>query len=265
MKKDKCLKKSKELIVAIAAAKAAGKVIMKHYGKLHQIRVKSARLGIVTETDLLAQKKIKAVIRKSFPKAEFFAEEDKNHPKISHLTWVVDPLDGTTNFSRSIRTFTVSIALLRNHRPVIGVVFDPNSGELFYAEKGCGAFANGKRISVSNISKPEQGLFNIGIPRRAKTRKKNYAMLKKLFETMGGLRNFGTAALQLSLIAAGRVDAYLEYGLYAWDCAAGIVLIQEAGGRITDSKGGKYNMFAGEALVATNGKIHRQVIRELNK
>jgi len=259
------MNKSKELKTAIAASKAAGKIILAHYGKVGIVRTKSARLGVVTKTDVSAQKKIKKVIRKVFPKAEFLAEEDKEHPMVSDLMWVVDPLDGTKNFTRGIKSFSVSIALIYKKKPIMGVVFDPNTGDLFYAEKGKGTFLNGKRAHVSSVSKTEDGIFNIALPRRAKTRTQNYILFKKMFETMGSLRNLGTAALQMSLIAAGRFDAYLEYGLYPWDCAAALIILTEAGGKATDTKGNPFDMFAKTALVASNGKLHKQILRELNK
>ncbi len=260
------MSQSKELRTAIAASKAAGKIILHNYGKVGVVRTKSARLGVVTKTDVNAQKKIKKVIRKAFPKAEFLAEEDKEHPKVSNeRIWVVDPLDGTKNFTRGIKSFSVSIALICKKKPILGVVFDPNTGDLFYAEKGKGTFLNGKRVCVSSVSKTENGIFNIALPRRAKTRKQNYTLFKKMFETMGSLRNLGTAALQLSSVGAGRFDAYLEYGLYPWDCAAALIILTEAGGKATDTKGNPFDMFAKTALVASNGKLHKQILKELNK
>jgi len=259
------MNKSKELRTAIAAAEAAGKIIMNHYGNVCCIREKSARLGVVTEVDLKAQKKIKSVITKAFPKAEFLAEEDKEHPKVSNLMWIVDPLDGTKNFTRGIKSFSVSIALLREKKLVLGVVLDPAANDLFYAEKGKGAFLNNKRIKVSNVSKSEAGIFSMALPRRARTRNRNYSFYKKLFKTMGSMRNLGSAALQISMVAAGRFDAYIEYGLYPWDSAGGLAILKEAGGKATDAKGKPFGIFAKTALIATNGKLHNQIIKELNK
>ena len=260
------MSKGKELRVAILAAKAAGKIIMSYYGKNFSISKKSARLGLVTEADVKAQKKIKQVITKAFPKAEFLAEEDKNHAKVSDkAVWIVDPIDGTKNFSRGLNSFAVSIALVKNRKTVVGVVFDPNTNDLFYAEKGKGAFLNGKKIKVSSVSKPEDGIFNIALPRRDGTRKQNYNLFRKMFERMGSLRNFGTAALQMSFIAAGRMDAYLEYGLYPWDVAAALLIVREAGGKATDEKGNQFDMFAGTSIVVSNGKMHNIILKELNK
>ncbi len=260
------MSKSKELRTAIVAAKAAGKIIMANYGKVGTVRTKSARLGVVTKTDINAQKKIKKVIRKTFPKAEFLAEEDKEHPKVSNeAIWVVDPLDGTKNFTRGLKVFTVSIGLVKNKKPFLGAILWPVTGDLFYAEKGKGSFLNGKKIKVSGIDVMEKGIFSISMPRREGTREQNYAFYSKLFKRLGSIRNFGTAALQTSFIAAGMTDAYLEYGLYPWDTAAALIILKEAGGKATDTKGKPFDMFAGTALVASNGKIHGQIIKELNK
>jgi len=260
--------KSKELRVAISASKAAGKIIMKHYGNICCIKTKSARLGVVTEADIKAQKKIKAVIRKSFPKAEFLAEEDKNHPKVSNNDiWVVDPLDGTTNFTRGIKSFAVSIGLVKNKKPVVGAIFDPSTNDLFYAEKGKGAFLNGKRIKASNIKQMEDAVFDAPVSVRQGMRKRHFAVLKKLVKgRLGLLRILGSAALRLAFISAGRFDAWIEYGPYPWDFAAGSVILKEAGGKITNDKGQPLDLFSHtQTIVATNGKIHSQLLKELNK
>lgn len=261
------MKKGKELEVAIRAAKAAGKVIMGHYGKMHHVKVKSARLGIVTEADVAAQRKIKAVIRKTYPEAEFLAEEDKKHPKISDKpVWVVDPLDGTSNFSRGIKSFAVSIALIKKKKPVVGVVFDPGTGDLFFSQKGKGAYMNDKKIHVSGVMLMEKGFYDIPLSNRKGMRKKHFSTLKRLLKRLGVLRIIGSAALRLSFIAAGRLDAYIEYGVFAWDIAAGMLILEEAGGKITNSKGNQFKIFStNDTIVSTNGKIHKQVIKELNK
>lgn len=261
------MKQSKELKTAIAAAKAAGRVIMKHYGRHYKVKLKSARLGIVTEADFAAQKKIKQVILKAFPKAIFLAEEDKKHARLSNeSTWVVDPLDGTYNFSRGIKGFSVAIALVKNRQPVLGVISDPSTGDLFSAEKGKGAFLNGKKIRVSGVSQMEKSVYDIPLSVRKGMRKKGLKILNKLMKRLGVLRIVGSAALRFAFIAAGRFDAYIEYGTYPWDVAAGIVILKEAGGKVTDDKGKPLSLLThDQTLVASNGKIHVQIIKELNK
>jgi myo-inositol-1(or 4)-monophosphatase len=255
------MKKSPELKVAIRAAKEAGKAIMKQLGKVDYVRTKSARLGIVTEADFAAQRKIKQVISKAFPKARFYAEEDKQHFRAENL-WIIDPLDGTHNFRRGIRMFSVSIALLKGNELVLGVVFEPNVNELFYAEKGKGAYLNGKRIKVSKNAKASEVVFNVGLPWRAGTRQKNLPMFKKLIGH-GSARNLGSAALELAYIASGRMEAMLEYGLFAWDSAAGILLVEEAGGTVSNAKGKPFDIFNQDSLVAANAKIHKKILRLL--
>ncbi len=252
------MSKSKELKVATKAAKEAGKAIMKELGKVDYVRTKSLRLGIVTEADFAAQRKIKQVISKAFPKAKFFAEEDKVHKKAENV-WIIDPLDGTHNFRRGIRMFSVSIALMKNNELVLGVVFEPNVNELFYAEKGKGAFLDGKSLKVSSRTKDNEIIFNVGLPMRSGTRKKNLEMFTRLVEH-GSTRNLGSAALELSYVAAGRMDAVLEYGLYAWDSAAGILLVKEAGGRVSNAEGSHFDIFSQDKLVASNAKVHKKIM-----
>jgi len=261
------MRKGREAEVAIRAAKAAGKLIMSHYGKLHRIKFKGARLGIVTEADVAAQKKIKAVIRKAYPNAGFLAEEDKKHPEISDKpVWVVDPLDGTSNYSRGIKSFAVSIALVKNRVPFVGVVLDPSTGDIFYAQRGKGAYLNDCKIKVSNEKDTTKAFYDIPLSNRRGMRKRHLKTLKKLLPIMGNLRIIGSAALRLSFLAAGRLDAYIEYGVFAWDVAAGILILEEAGGKITNFKGKKFMIFSpNDTIVATNGKIHQKIILGLNK
>ncbi len=258
------MSQSKELKVAIKAAKAAGKIILSHYGKLHYVRLKSPALGIVTEADLQAQKKIKKIILKDFPKAKFFAEEDKVH-KARDKAWLVDPLDGTANFHRGLPLFAVSIGLVRDRNPVLGVIYVPITKELFYAEKGKGAFLNGKRIHVSKIKNFKDTIFDVPISNRKGLRKKHSIYFKRLLKIMGTIRITGSAAIRLAYIAAGRMDAYIEFGMHPWDWAAGAIILQEAGGKITDFKGKTFHIYRDREIVATNGKLHSQIIKELNK
>ncbi len=257
------MRPGKELKVAIKAAKAAGKVIMKHYGKTQNITKKSDRLGIVTQADFASQRKIKSVIRSSFKDAKFIAEEDKTHSYSLQTAWIVDPIDGTTNFSRGIKFFCVSIALLKNRKISSGVVFNPITKDLFFAESGKGAFLNGKRIRCSSAAKMVDSNFVIGLPHRKSVESENLALLKKLFPQIGNFRDFASAALELSMLAAGQIDGYLEVGLFPWDSAAGVLLVREAGGKATNGKGKQFDIFEDKLIVASNGKLHRQVIEAI--
>ncbi len=256
------MRQSKELKVAIKAAKAAGRIIMNHYGNLHYVRLKSPTLGIVTEADIQSQKKIKKVILKSFPKAKFFAEEDKVH-RARDKAWLVDPIDGTHNFYRGFPLFAVSIALVKQRKPVLGVIYMPITKELFYAEKGKGAFLDGKRIHVSKIREPQEAMFDMAISNRHGLRKKHSHDFKRLLSIMGYIRVSGSAATRLAFIAAGRVDAYIEFGMWPWDWAAGAVLVQEAGGKVTNFEGKTFQIYRDREIVASNCKLHRQIVEVL--
>ncbi|MDP6671307.1 MAG: inositol monophosphatase family protein [archaeon] len=259
------MSKSKELKVAIEAARAGGKEAMKYFGKLKHIKFKSKNLGYVTEADFASQERIKQVILKSFPNAKFLAEEDKDQGPVSGKVWVIDPIDGTQNFIKGIKLFAMSIGLLDDGVPVLGVVLNPAYDELFYAEKGKGAFLNGQPIRVSNVSKMEDGIFDVGLPKRDDTRKQNYSLFKKLQVSMGGYRAFGTASLQFCFVASGLIETFIEFGLYPWDSAGGIPILEEAGGKITDEKGQRFNVLKRGIMVASNGKLHKSIIKELAK
>jgi myo-inositol-1(or 4)-monophosphatase len=256
------MRQSKELKVAIAAAKAAGKVVMKYYENVHYVRLKSPALGIVTEADLQSQKKIKKVILKAFPKAEFYAEEDKVH-RARDEAWLVDPIDGTQNFYRGFPLFAVSIGLVRKRKPVLGVIYLPITKELFYAEKGKGAFLNGKRIHVSKISKLQEAMFDLAVSNRASLRKKHHRDFERILSIMGETRVSGSAAIRLAYIAAGRIDAYVEFGMWPWDWAAGAILVLEAGGKVTNFQGKTFQIYKDREIVASNGKFHKKIIEVL--
>ena len=256
------MRQSKELKVAIEAVKAAGRVIMSHFKHVHYVRLKSPAQGIVTEADLQAQKKIKKVILKSFPKAKFFAEEDKVH-RVRDDAWLIDPIDGTTNFYRGLPLFAVSVALVKNRKPVLGVIYNPVTKELFVAEKGKGAFLGGERLHVSKIGDPRQAMFDIPISARYGLRQKHFGMFKKLIPKIGNVRILGAATLRFTEIASGHMDAYIEFGIHAWDWAAGAVIVQEAGGKVTNFGGKTFDIFNDREIFASNGKLHRQVIEAI--
>jgi myo-inositol-1(or 4)-monophosphatase len=257
------MRQSKELTVAIKAAKAAGKVIMSHYGNLHYVRLKSRAEGIVTEADIQAQAKIKKIILGEFPNACFLAEEDRHHERPSKLMWLVDPLDGTENFYRGLRLFSVSISLVRNGLPALGVIFEPSSKELFYAEKGKGAFLNGKRIRVSGVKKGGEAMLDVPVSNRLGLRKKQFRRLGKLLKLGSYMRITGSAAVRLAYIAAGRMDGYVEAGMHPWDWAAGALIVQEAGGKVTNLEGKAFRIFKDRDIIASNGKLHKKIMGAL--
>ncbi|MBN1941630.1 MAG: inositol monophosphatase, partial [Candidatus Diapherotrites archaeon] len=236
---------------------------LQYFGKPLRVKTKSARLGIVTDADIACQNRIKEIISSSFPDDLFFAEEDKQNPKPRGRVWVIDPIDGTNNFSRGIPFFCVSIAFWEGNIKS-GVVHVPALGYTFTSEKGKGAFFNGKKMHVSGVSRLKDGFADIGMPRREGIREKGFKIFSKIYPKGTGFKHFGTAALQLSFVAVGWLDAYLEFGLYPWDVAAGILVLQESGGKVTDDKGKGLDFFKNDFLiVASNGKVHSELLEAL--
>jgi myo-inositol-1(or 4)-monophosphatase len=185
-------------------------------------------------------------------------------PDKSHV-WIVDPLDGTTNFLHGIPHFAISIGLQRDGELVAGLIYNPANGDTFTAEKGKGAFLNDRRIRVAGRSKLEDCVIVTGIPHRGRPRHEEYLQqLTKVMAATSGVRRFGAAALDLAWVAAGRFDAYWELSIQPWDMAAGIVILREAGGFVSDLSGGKAMMETGNVL-AGNEAVHRALLKLLNQ
>lgn len=251
---------------AIKAAKEAGKIILHYYSKNVNAKSKENTYDLVTEADLAAENKIISIIKNRFPDHSLLAEESGKETHKSDYCWIIDPLDGTNNFYHKFPMFCVSIALYKKGKPLIGVVFDPLKKELFYAEKSEGAFLNNKKIVVSNVNRLNKSLLVLGFYyERGSVMRKSLGLMKKFFyENVHGIRRTGSAALDLCYTACGRFDGYWELKLKPWDYAAGSLLLTEAGGRITDIQGNKYNLMMGN-LTASNGKIHKQMLKVLNE
>ena len=246
------------LNIAIKAARAAGNVITRSLPKRDSIVIhEKAHLDFVTEVDRLAEAEIIKELRRAFPSHGFLGEES-GQVGPTKQQWIIDPLDGTSNFLRGFPHFAVSIALYEKGEPVLGVVFDPLRDELFSAEKGRGALLNDRRLRVSPRKGVEGALIATGFPFR--TRKlfdDHLGMVKALLATGEDLRRTGSAALDLAYVASGRFDAYFEMGLQPWDMAAGVLLVREAGGQITDMRGGDQfikngHIVAGNLNIATD-------------
>lgn len=209
--------------------------------------------SLVTYVDKTAEARIVAALKQLIPDSGFVAEEgtaDSNHEK---YTWLIDPLDGTTNFIHGIAPHSVSIALKEDDKIVLGVVYEVKLDEMFYAWKDSVAYLNGSEIRVSTNSKPENALIATGFPYYDFDRVDNYiAAMKQLMQYTRGLRRLGSAAVDLSYVAAGRFDAFYEHALHAWDVAAGAFIIQQAGGKVTDFNGGENWLFGGEIIAASN-------------
>lgn len=245
--------------MAVEAALAAGKILMASYGrlKLSQISMKSKN-DFVTEIDRRSEKAVIGHIKKFFPNDRIQAEESGVLCGEGRL-WMIDPLDGTSNYIHEFPLFSVSIGVQENGTLTAGVVYDPVHKELFTARKGGGAYLNGKRIRVTRVAALADALMTTGIPFRARERFDEYmASFKKISLGSVGMRRGGSAALDLAYVACGRFDGFWEIDLSPWDIAAGAVLVEEAGGRMSDMWGRENYLKTGDTL-ASNGLIHKEL------
>ncbi len=253
------------LLVAIQAALAAGELIKRGYGTSFKISSKPGKQNLVTEYDKAAEKLIISSIKKQYPDHGFFAEESgKKQISSSKVLWVIDPLDGTVNFARSIPFFSVSIAASYQNEILCGVVFQPMTQELFVAEKGKGSYLNGTRLHVSKTKKLGSALVATGFPYNVDENPLNcIETFSRLIRLGLPIRRLGSAALDLSYVAAGRFDAFWEVILQPWDIAAGKLILEEAGGKVTHYDGKKHPIFTTDTLLASNGFLHQQMVQLL--
>ena len=251
------------LNIAVRAARRAGEVIVRSLNRLESLTITSkGRNDFVTEVDHAAEREIIGTIRRHYPQHAFLAEESGRSGEHDTL-WIVDPLDGTTNFLHGFPVFCVSIACQIKGRLEHAVIYDPMRQELFTATRGAGAHLDNHRMRVSKARALDGALIATGFPYRANLRYLDayLAMLRAVSEHVAGVRRPGAAALDLAYVAAGRVDAFWELGLSAWDTAAGTLLIQEAGGRIGTLTGGEYRQ-EGHILAGTP-KVYAALIELL--
>ncbi|MGQ9658753.1 MAG: inositol monophosphatase family protein [Thermochromatium sp.] len=249
------------LNIAIRAARSAGKLILRFFDRVDQLRVETkGRNDFVSDVDRAAESAIVQELRERFPNHAILAEEGSGQPGTSEFQWIIDPLDGTTNYLHGFPQFAVSIALLHKGRLECAVVYDPLREELFTAARGQGAQLNDRRIRVSNRQSLEGALIGTGFPFRDHRHIDAYlGMFKAITLATAGVRRPGAASLDLAYVAAGRTDGFWELGLSPWDCAAGALLIQEAGGIVTDLAGGERFLGTGN-LVAGNPRVQRAIL-----
>ncbi|MGH9867226.1 MAG: inositol monophosphatase family protein [Candidatus Polarisedimenticolia bacterium] len=253
--------------VAIAAAQAGGEVILQaHRSRRPGAIAPSSQKGLndfVTEVDRAAEARIVSIIRDVYPDHDIQAEETPDEPFTSEYRWIVDPLDGTTNFIHGYPMFAVSIGLSYQGRMMMGVVFDPLRDELFRAEAGAGAFLNDQRLQMSEVSQLRDALLVTGFPFKAQQHLHKYLQIfEELFKASSGIRRLGSASLDMAYVAAGRADGFFEMILSPWDMAAGAVLVLEAGGVVTDFMGGEDFMDAGH-VVAGRGEVVEEMLRRI--
>ncbi len=252
------------LNTAVGAARAAGDFIMRHYQQADQLKVTTKQANdFVSEVDRSAEAIILDRIHRAYPSHAILAEESGEHGK-NNIQWIIDPLDGTTNFLHRNPQFAVSIAARDRTELEIAVIYAPFTQELFTAMRGSGAQLDGRRIRVSNTAKLSESLIGTGFPYRHDQDIDAYLpMLKAVMQNTAGVRRPGAAALDLAYVAAGRLDGFWEQGLQPWDIAAGALLVREAGGRITDLSDARTDVVNSGNVLAGNQKIHAELERLL--
>ena len=241
------------LNVAVDAALAAGRVLRDRLHTSMKVSFKG-RADIVTDVDLAAEKAVLDLLREEYPDFGILSEESKPIESDSPFTWVVDPLDGTRNYASGISHFCTVVALVHGDQPIVGVTYDPVRQELFTAEKGKGAFLNGERLSVSGGQELDQALLSCDLGYVDEKAGLALDMIRSLWPGILSLRLMGSAALALAYAAAGRVDLYFHHSLSPWDIAAGLVLVQEAGGTIVDKQGHPANLHT-SSVIASNRRL----------
>ncbi len=256
---------SLERRVAVAAARAAGQLLRSELPGSRQIAYKGAPTNLVTEMDARAEELIVRQLVSAFPDDGVLAEERGATPGRSGRRWIIDPLDGTTNYAHALPMFSVSIALEAERRIQLGVVFDPNLDELYVAERGRGLTLNDRRLAVSMTATLDASLLTTGFPYNIRqtddTNLKEYAAFALRCR---GVRRIGSAVLDLAWVAGGRFDGHWELSLGPWDVAAGSLFVEEAGGRITNLTGAALDIDA-PTVVASNGRIHDEMLAVLRE
>lgn len=257
------LRTSSVLDFAVETAREAGALLRDHFGRAVDVRYKSSSIDLVTEVDLLSEALIRERIAAHYPRHEILAEESGRHAGASEYCWLIDPLDGTTNYAHGYPFFCVTLALEYRGEIVLGVAYDPLREELFVAERGAGATLNGRPIRVSQTDALARGLLATGFPYDIRSRpEESLDYFARFVRTAQAIRRDGSAVLDLCYLACGRFDGFWELGLKPWDMAAGTLMVQEAGGRVTRLDGGPFHLYEPQIL-ASNGLIHEEMIAVL--
>ena len=244
---------------AVEIAREAGALVSRYFERHIGYQTKG-EFDLVTEADRASEKLVVERLRSHFPSHNIVAEEGGGHQSPSEYRWYVDPLDGTTNFAHGFPYFNVTLGLERAGEIVAGVVFDPTRNELFTAERGAGAYLNNRRIHVSSVNQLSESLGATGFPSRKRHHNVNIHFYYQLAMASHGVRRTGSAAIDLSYVACGRLDLYWEFGLKPWDMAAGTLMVKEAGGRVSDMRGGPLSVTASDDMLADNGLLHDEVL-----
>jgi myo-inositol-1(or 4)-monophosphatase len=256
---------SLERRVAVEAARAAGRLLLSEWPAARRIQYKGQPTNLVTEMDARAESVVLGALREAFPEDAVLSEEAGALAGRSGRRWIVDPLDGTTNYAHGLPLFGVSIALQAGARVVLGVVYDPSRDELYVAERGGGATVNDRPLAVSAAAILDESLLVTGFPYNIReTRDNNLTEYAAFSVRARAVRRLGSAVLDLAWLASGRVDGFWELRLGAWDVAAACLLVEEAGGRVSNLTGGPLDLDAPQ-LVASNGRIHDAILDVLRE
>lgn len=258
--------------LALRMAKESGELIKEYADGDFVIDQKSSEADLVTEVDQKVESFIKHAVHEACPEHKFVGEEgvasgdDLNIvTESSDYVWIIDPIDGTTNFVHGLPGYTVSIALSYKQEIILGVIYDPNLDEMFWAEKDRGAFLNNRKITVSDKDNLTMSVLATGFsPDIHGARAKGIKNINKLGPECSSIRTFGSAALHLAYVASGRMEGFWEHGLNVWDVAAGYAIVTQAGGEVTSLTGQKYSL-ATRGVIASNGKIHQNLVKSINE
>lgn len=255
---------STRLDIVIEIARQAGKILQEGFGRAKQIEYKGA-IDLVTEFDRRSDAFILAQLSQNFPGEAILSEESGLDTTSSDYVWIVDPLDGTTNFTHSFPVFSVSIGLTFQDQPVLGVVYDPMRDELFAAEAGQGATLNGNPLQVSTVTSLERAMLTTGFPYDLRTNpRNNFEQFIRFHHMVQAVRHIGSAALDCVWVAAGRLEGYWEEGIHPWDVAAGGLIAREAGGKVTTYDNDE-NFLSQRSIIVSNGHLHAQMLQVLRE
>jgi myo-inositol-1(or 4)-monophosphatase len=244
---------------AVEIAREAGALLCTYFERRVPFETKG-EFDLVTEADRASERLVVERLRSHFPTHSIVAEEGGGNESSSDYRWFVDPLDGTTNFAHSFPVFGVTLGLERAGEMIAGVVYDPTRQEMFTAERGSGAYLNNRRIHVSAARRLTDSLASTGFPSRKRRHNVNIHFYYQLAMASHGVRRTGSAAIDLSYVACGRLDFFWEFGLKPWDVAAGSLLVSEAGGRVSEMRGAGHSVTSSDDVLADNGALHEEIL-----
>ncbi len=251
---------NKRLQVGIEAARSAGKILELYANKIKKLETKNnIPRDVYSKVDLMSENKIFLIIREKFKNDSLHGEENGKINKKGNYKWIIDPLDGTVNYSHSIPIYSISIAIFYKDKCVAGIIYNPNSDEMFYGSINNGSYCNGIKLKVSNESRLKNSLVVAALPSKIKNKKKIYNLFDSLNENSRGVLRIGSAAIAYTFLASGKIEAIWGFNNKVWDVAAGILILNEAGGKTSTHNNKKYNYK--NFLVSSNKKIHHELLK----